>query len=132
MWATHHANTATKPPVSSESGQRLFSSASKRKQRRSLEYQFSTHFQGISVFGLVFISLIKIRCPACFVFQVSVVKATKVDIVTFQRWLQSRLFAGIKSGLVPETQISLPFDSAQTIQPTHMLKDNCLLRKEES
>lgn len=132
MWAMCHANTATKPPASSERGQSLFSSASKRKQRHSLEYKFSTHFQGISVFGSVFISLIKICCTACFVFRVSVVKATKVDTVTFQRWLQSRVFAGIKSGLAPETQISLPFDSPQTIQPTHMLKDNCLLQKEES
>lgn len=111
IWAPRRANAATQPPGGSEHGYSLFSSASKRGHRRTLGCQFSTHFQGMSVFESLLISPIKICYPGCFVFQISVGKATKVDIVTLSCWLQSRHFASTKPGLVPETCIALPFDS---------------------
>lgn len=65
-------------PQSAQNMAELVLISSKRHQRHTRGYQFSTHFHGIAVFWSPFISPIKIYYRGCFAFQISVGKTTKV------------------------------------------------------
>lgn len=70
--------TQPQSPQSAQIMAELVLSSSKRHQKHTWGYQFSTHFHGIAVFWSPFISPIKIYYPLCFAFQISLGKTTKM------------------------------------------------------